>query len=84
MDIEYIRNKFPSLKKGYTFMDNAGGSQILGSSIDYISEYFLNYNVQLGASYEISANAGKALSGSKEKIAEFLNVSNPKEVVIGP
>lgn len=84
MDIEYIRNKFPSLKKGYSFMDNAGGSQILGSCIDYISEYFLNYNVQLGASYEISANAGKALSGSTEKIAEFLNVSNPKEVVIGP
>ncbi|RKS55542.1 cysteine desulfurase family protein (TIGR01976 family) [Gillisia mitskevichiae] len=84
MDIDYIREQFPSLKKGYTFMDNAGGSQILGSSINCISEYFLNYNVQLGASYEVSANAGKALSHSTEKIAEYLNVFNPKEVIIGP
>ncbi|CAM4060635.1 cysteine desulfurase-like protein [Gillisia hiemivivida] len=84
MDLEFIREQFPSLKKGYTFMDNAGGSQILGNSINYISEYFLNYNVQLGASYEVSANAGKALSNSTEKVAEYLNVSNPKEVIIGP
>ncbi len=83
MDLEFIREQFPSLKKGYTFMDNAGGSQILGNSINCISEYFLNYNVQLGASYEVSANAGKALSNSTEKIAEYLNVSNPKEVIIG-
>ena len=84
MDLEFIREQFPSLKKGYTFMDNAGGSQIIGSSINYISEYFLNYNVQLGASYEVSANAGKVLSNSTEKIAEYLNVSNSKEVIIGP
>ena len=84
MDLEFIREQFPSLKKGYTFMDNAGGSQILGNSINCISEYFLNYNVQLGASYEVSANAGKALSNSTEKVAEYLNVSNPKEVIIGP
>jgi len=84
MDLEFIREQFPSLKKGYTFMDNAGGSQILGSSINCISDYYLNYNVQLGASYEVSANAGKALSNSTEKVAEYLNVSNPKEVIIGP
>ncbi len=84
MDLEFIRKQFPSLKKGYTFMDNAGGSQILERSINLISEYFLNYNVQLGASYEVSANAGKALSNSTEKIAEYLNVSNSKEVIIGP
>ena len=84
MDIEYIRKKFPSLKKGYTFMDNAGGSQILGGAINNIQDYYLNYNVQLGATYETSANSGKALNGATEKIAEYLNVSDPKEVVIGP
>ena len=84
MDIEYIREKFPSLKKGYTFMDNAGGSQILGSAIKNIQDYYLHYNVQLGASYEVSANAGKALLKSTEKIAKFINASDTKEVVIGP
>ena len=84
MDIEYIREQFPSLKKGYTFMDNAGGSQILGSAIKNIQDYYLNYNVQLGASYEVSANAGKALLKSTENIAKFINTSDIKEVVIGP
>jgi cysteine desulfurase family protein (TIGR01976 family) len=83
MDIEYIRNKFPALKSGYTFMDNAGGSQILGSAIKNIQDYYLHYNVQLGASYDVSANAGKALLKSTEKIAEFINTSDSKEVVIG-
>ena len=84
MDIEFVRDKFPSLKKGYTFMDNAGGSQILGSSINYISDYFLNYNVQLGASYEVSSDAGKALIKANEKVSEFLNAANSKEIIIGP
>ena len=84
MDIKYIRDKFPALNGGYTFMDNAGGSQILESAIKKIQDYYLHYNVQLGASYEVSANAGKALSNSTEKVAEYLNVSDPKEVIIGP
>tara|TARA_R100000935_G_scaffold42932_2_gene65334 strand:- start:2194 stop:3417 length:1224 start_codon:yes stop_codon:yes gene_type:complete len=84
MDIKYIRDKFPALKNGYTFMDNAGGSQILGNAINNIQDYYLHYNVQLGASYEVSANAGKALLKSTEKVAQFINASNPKEVIIGP
>ncbi len=84
MDIQFVRDKFPSLKKGYTFMDNAGGSQILGAGINYISEYFLNYNVQLGASYEVSANAGSALKNASEVVSGFINAQNTQEVIIGP
>lgn len=83
MDITFIRNQFPSLKNNFVFLDNAGGSQVLGSVIDRINEYYLNYNVQLGASYEVSANAGLLLSKSIEKFATFINAENPKEVVIG-
>ncbi len=83
MDIEFVRDKFPALKKGYTFMDNAGGSQILGSGINYISEFFLKYNVQLGASYEVSANSGKALKSATEIVSEFLNAAKPQEIIIG-
>jgi cysteine desulfurase family protein (TIGR01976 family) len=84
MDITYIRNQFPALKNRFIFMDNAGGSQVLGSVVDRIKEYFLNYNVQLGASYEVSANAGVKLSESIEKFATFINANSPKEVIVGP
>ena len=84
MDINYIRKQFPSLANSCVFMDNAGGSQVLGTVIIRINEYFLNYNVQLGASYEISALAGQKLSQVTEKLAAFINADNPKELIIGP
>ena len=83
MDINFIRNKFPALKSGFIFMDNAGGSQVLGSSIEYISDYLINSNVQLGASYKISALAGDKLKKVTSQIAGLLNTADSKEVVIG-
>ena len=84
MDIEYIREQFPGLKSGFIFMDNAGGSQILGNAVDEISEYLVNSNVQLGASYKTSALAGDKLNKVTRQIAGFLNTRDTKEVVIGP
>jgi cysteine desulfurase family protein (TIGR01976 family) len=84
MDIEFVRKNFPALERDFIFMDNAGGSQILGGSVDYINEYYKNYNVQLGASYEVSAAAGKKLDEATGEVAKFINSPGLKEVVIGP
>ncbi|UJH90331.1 cysteine desulfurase-like protein [Antarcticibacterium sp. 1MA-6-2] len=84
MDIDFVREQFPALKQDFTFMDNAGGSQILGRTIDYISEYYKNYNVQLGASYEVSKNAGSKLREATQKVADFINSPGSQEIVIGP
>lgn len=48
IDIEKARSAFPSLKSGYIFADNAGGSQCLRTVVDRVSDYLLNTNVQLG------------------------------------
>ena len=84
LDVEFIRNQFPSLKSDFVFMDNAGGSQTLGSVITRISEYLTNYNVQLGASYKISVSAVRKLERSIGKIANFINAESAEEVIIGP
>ncbi len=84
LDVKYVRSRFPALEKDFIFMDNAGGSQIVGTTIDYISEYYKNYNVQLGASYEVSAKAGEKLAAATSKVAKFINAGKEKEVVIGP
>lgn len=84
LDIKYARSRFPALEQDFIFMDNAGGSQILGTTIDYISEYYKNYNVQLGASYKVSAQAGEKLAAATSKVAKFINAEKEKEVVIGP
>lgn len=84
MDIEFVRKQFPALRRDFIFMDNAGGSQVLGNVINNIQEYFTKHNVQLGASYSVSQEAGNSLSEIHRKIGAFLNSDNEKEVVIGP
>jgi len=84
LDIDFIRKQFPALQSDFIFMDNAGGSQTLGSVINRISDYLINYNVQPGASYKISDSAVRELESSVEKIANFINADRPEEVIIGP
>ncbi|TBW27082.1 cysteine desulfurase-like protein [Gramella sp. KN1008] len=83
MDIEFVREQFPALKRDFIFMDNAGGSQVLGKVIERISGYLVHHNVQLGASYKVSVEAGEKLKYATSKISQLLNASRPEEVVIG-
>lgn len=84
MDINFVREQFPALKSGFIFMDNAGGSQILGRSVGHISDYLIESNVQLGASYKVSTLSGERLNKVTSQIAGLINAEDSKEVVIGP
>lgn len=84
MNIKFVREQFPALKSNFIFMDNAGGSQILGRSVNYIGDYLINSNVQLGASYKVSKLAGERLTKVTGQVARLVNAKNQKEIVIGP
>ncbi|WP_339647832.1 cysteine desulfurase-like protein [uncultured Salegentibacter sp.] len=84
MDIEFVRSQFPALEKEFTFMDNAGGSQTLKKVAERISGYLLHHNVQLGASYKVSREAGEKLNYATKQVSRFINAGKPEEVVIGP
>jgi cysteine desulfurase family protein (TIGR01976 family) len=84
MDKEFVRNQFPGLREDFIFMDNAGGSQVLGTVIDRSAEFFRKYYVQLGASYEVSASAAEKIDETIKSIASFINAGNPREIIIGP
>jgi cysteine desulfurase family protein (TIGR01976 family) len=84
MDTDFVRNQFPGLRDDFIFMDNAGGSQVLGRVIEGSAEYFRNYYVQLGATYEVSANATGKLDGSVKSIASFINARDTKGIIVGP
>ncbi len=84
MDINFVRSKFPALKKDFIFMDNAGGSQVLESVINNIQDYLINNNVQLGASYEVSKTAGKKLEFATHQLSKLINAERPEEVIVGP
>ena len=83
LDLDFVRKQFPALQRDFIFMDNAGGSQALQSVTDRIQQYFLNYNVQLGGSYEVSAEAGEQFVNVHQKLAEYVNANRTEEIVVG-
>ena len=79
-----LRKRQPSLSSGFAFLDNAGGSQILGRVVDRIRDYLLTTNVQHGASYSVSQQATARVAEAQVRTAELLNASRPEEIVMGP
>ena len=71
LDLDFVRSYFPALNSGFIYMDNAGGSQTLKPVVDRVSEYLLNYDVQHGASYEISRLAGEKVAFATQEMAKL-------------
>jgi cysteine desulfurase family protein (TIGR01976 family) len=84
LNVQFVRKQFPALDREFIFMDNAGGAQVPESVINRITEYLTNYNVQLGASYKVSAQATEKLDQVMYKLAELVNAPRKEEIIVGP
>jgi cysteine desulfurase family protein (TIGR01976 family) len=84
LDLNYVRSQFPALRDGFAFFDNAGGSLVLKSVAERISDYLLTTSVQTGASYPVSQLATTRLAESRKKIARLIGATRHEEVVFGP
>ncbi|MFX7977154.1 cysteine desulfurase-like protein, partial [Acinetobacter baumannii] len=73
LDLARIRSEFPALAGGTVFLDNAGGSQVLGRVADRVRDYLLHDNVQLGASYRASQQAGERVLSARRAIADLVH-----------
>ncbi|MFK8012920.1 MAG: cysteine desulfurase-like protein [Marinicellaceae bacterium] len=82
-DVDWVREQFPALKNDFIFMDNAGGSQTLKTVMDRITEYLIDYDVQLGASYKTSTLAEQKLNKAKIPLQEWINSNETEELIIG-
>lgn len=83
LDLDFVRAAFPALSSGFVFLDNAGGSQVLGSVADRVRDYLLSTSVQLGASYAVSQAAGERVSAGVRAAAALVGTDDPSEIVIG-
>lgn len=84
LDVDFVRGRFPALTGPFVFFDNGGGSQILQPVVDRLNDFLVRHNVQLGASYPLSVEAGRLLSDAQRAVATLINASDPDEVVMGP
>ena len=82
LDLPFARSQFPALAEGWTFLDNAGGSQVLRGVADRVRDYLLGSNVQLGATYEVSRRAMERVQDGVRAAAALIG-SDPGEVVLG-
>lgn len=83
LDLDHVRNQFPALGDGWAYFDNAGGSQVLRSVAERVSDYLLTTSVQTGASYETSLRATERLAEARSRIALLFNARRAEEVVFG-
>ncbi|KAH0828676.1 pyridoxal phosphate-dependent transferase [Lanmaoa asiatica] len=84
LDIAKVRASFPSLRSGYIFADNAGGSQTAQHVIDNIVDYLSNTNVQLGADYSVGVQSTQRVSDGSVTAALLFNAASINEVGYGP
>ncbi len=82
-NVDFVRANFPALKGDWAYFDNAGGTQIAEQSASKITDYLLNTNVQLGASYEISQLSTEKVALANVLWAEAINAKSPREIVLG-
>jgi len=83
LPIDFVRSQFPALDGYSTFMDNAGGTQMLQSVINRVVDYWLGSNVQLGGNYAVSLKASDRFYAAVEDLAELIQAPDPRCLVFG-
>ncbi|MGJ8573265.1 MAG: cysteine desulfurase-like protein [Hoeflea sp.] len=83
LDLDFVRSQFPGLDRGWTLLDNAGGSQILKGAVERINTFLFEKNVQIGGSYAVSQAAANALSEARSAAMHLVNAERPEEIVFG-
>lgn len=81
-DISKARERFPALQQDQVFLDNAGGSQVLGDVVDSITQYLSKTNVQLGASYHTGSISNTKYEEGYQAAAKYINAGRD-EIVLG-
>ncbi|KIJ62257.1 hypothetical protein HYDPIDRAFT_94816 [Hydnomerulius pinastri MD-312] len=84
LDIDKVRASFPSLRSGYIYADNAGGSQTAQEVINRIVDYLSNTNVQLGADYSVGVQSSQRVADGSVAAALLFNAASVDEVGYGP
>lgn len=83
LNLDLIRQQFPSLNRPAVFFDNPGGTQIAKPSLDRINQYLLENNANHEGMFETSRKSDATLHEAHAAMADFLNASRPEEIIFG-
>jgi len=88
LDIDFIRSQFPALSRDgdavpAVFLDNPGGTQVPKSVVEAMSNCLIYANANLGGPWETSERADAIVEDSHIAMADFVNASSSREIIIG-
>jgi cysteine desulfurase family protein (TIGR01976 family) len=83
LNLDLIRQQFPSLNRPAIFFDNPGGTQIAKHSLDRINKYLLESNANHEGVFATSVASDAVLEEAHRAMADFYNASSPEEIVFG-
>jgi cysteine desulfurase family protein (TIGR01976 family) len=82
LDIDAVRAQFPALAAGRIHLDNPGGTQVHGSVIEAVNEYYTSFNANLGGPFATSIESSRVLDEARRDMALLLG-ADPGEIVFG-
>ncbi len=83
LNLDVIRQQFPSLNRNAIFFDNPGGTQIAKQSIDRITKYLIESNANHEGAFATSIASDAVLDEAHQAMADFYNAPSAKEIVFG-
>src|ERR1043165_4047715 len=83
LNVDMIRQQFPSLDRPAIFLDNPAGTQISKHSLERINRYLLENNTNHEGLFETSRRSDEILHEAHAAMADFLNASRAEEIIFG-
>jgi cysteine desulfurase family protein (TIGR01976 family) len=83
LNLDVIRQQFPSLNRPAIFFDNPGGTQVAKQSIDRITKYLIENNANHGGVFATSIASDEVLDEAHRAMADFYNAPSADEIVFG-
>ncbi len=86
LDINFVRSQFPAFKdplsRKWSFFENAGGSYVPKTVIDYLTKFMVSTKVQPYAEYDMSKIAGDQMDKSIDVFTQIINAKK-NEILVG-
>lgn len=83
LNLDVIRQQFPSLNRPVIFFDNPGGTQIAKQSLDRITKYLIENNANHEGAFATSIASDAVLDEAHRAMADFYNAASPEEIIFG-
>ena len=84
LDLTAIRAQFPALKRDAIYLDNPAGTQVARTVLDRVSDYLVGHNANHEGVFATSRESDALVEQARMMAAEFLNATEPHEIVFGP